>query len=161
MTMQSLGLVALLCIAIEMFPQHARAQEREHLSQKQLRLMMQAAGNADEYQELASYFRYRELMFRVKAQRALDKFALDRGGSAWATKVVTRAEVVDRVREYYLSKADENAKLAERYFARLTELGVKPLIESATIVSAKNWGGVSADVTTEKRRPSTDVPGFF
>lgn len=133
-----LGLIGILFIAAESCVIPAQAQEAQNLSRKQVRLLMERPQNEIECQRLASYFRYRELSFRAKAQKTFDEYLTEGGSSATSTKFVSRAEVVGRLREHYLCLADKNAKLAQSYFTRLHQLGVKPVVESATIVSVKN-----------------------
>ena len=150
-----LSLIGIFFIAVESCLVPAQAQEPKHLSRKQIRLLMERTAAADECQTLASYFRYRELSFRAKAQNTFDEFVTEGGASATSTKSVSRAEVVYRLREHYLCLADKNATLAERYVARLHQLGVKPVVESATIVSVKSLHPV------EKRRSALDITGLF
>lgn len=52
-----------------------------------------------------------------------------------ATKTVTRAEVTKRAYDECTTKANENGALAEQYDRMLVELGVKPEIESTSVVS--------------------------
>jgi hypothetical protein len=134
----SLVYLALLLGAGAIYPSRSLAQQPEHFNRKQLHQLMEQAADADEYQKLASYFRYRELAFRAKAQNTLDGYISLQGGSATSTKFISRAEIADRLRQHYLCKADENAKFAHCYFAKLSQLGVKPLLESATMVSLKS-----------------------
>jgi hypothetical protein len=114
------------------------AGQPQHYSRKQLRILMANAANPDDYQLLASYFRRQELVFRNKAQRTLDDYASYAGRYPMATKFVTRAEVAGRLYKNYISKADENARLAAQYEESLAEMGIEPERESATIVSVKS-----------------------
>jgi hypothetical protein len=114
------------------------AGQLQHYSRKQLRLLMASAANAEDYQLLASYFHRQELVFRNKAQRTLDDYASYAGRYPMATKFVTRAEVAGRLYNNYISKAEENARLAAQCEERLAEMGIEPERESATIVSMKS-----------------------
>jgi hypothetical protein len=135
MTIQAVTCVAIFAIAAALRPTQATAQQPQHYSHRQLRLLMAGAANTDDYQKLATYFHYQELMCRTKARKVVDEYANDSGKYPMATKTVTRAEVMARAYDQYSSQANENARLAGRYDEMLTKLGVKPASESATIVS--------------------------
>jgi hypothetical protein len=114
------------------------AQQPQRYSHKQLHLMMACAGNAADYQQLATYFHRQELMFRAKAQHTIDEYSSQAGKFTMATKFTSRAEVASRLYESYSFKAVENARLAGWYDEMLTGLGIKPVSESAAIVSVKD-----------------------
>ena len=97
-----------------------------------------AAVNARECVRVATYFHYRELLFRAKAQETIDRYANQLSRYPMATKTVTRAEVVERQYSEYLLKADENARMAAGYDAILLELGMKGWNGSGTVVSVKD-----------------------
>jgi hypothetical protein len=134
------SLLMFLSLSTFQFGVNAQAQtlRDEHYSPKQLRLLEANAASPADYQKLATYFHHQELLFRTKAQQALDEYANHTGKYPMATKFVSRAEVVARLRDHYLSKADDNAKAAERYHEKLTQLGFKPASESATITSVNS-----------------------
>lgn len=132
---------ALFCIivmALVLNPIRAAAEEPLHYSHKQLRTLMAGAEKAGDYQRLASYFHYRELMLHAKAQRTIDEYVLRAGKYPMATKILTRAEIALRLYEDYSCEKDVNAKLARRYEKKLIELGLRPKIESETLVSVKS-----------------------
>lgn len=144
MTVQTI--VFLFLISMVFAPQRAGAQQTTHYSRKQLRLLVGIARNEHDYRKLASYFRYQEMAFRTKAQKALDEYALDGWRLPLATKFVTRSEALARLRRHYLVKADENAKLAQHYNEMLTDLGAAPGSESATVVSVKSLQNAPASL---------------
>jgi hypothetical protein len=114
------------------------AGQPRHYSRKQLRVLLASAAKAEDYQLLATYFHHQELVFRNKAQRTLDDYASYAGKYPMATKFVTRAEVAARAYNGYISKADENARLAAQYEERLAAIGIEPEKESSTIVSIES-----------------------
>jgi hypothetical protein len=121
------------------------AGQLQHYSRKQLRLLIASAAKADDYKVLANYFHHQELVFRNKAQRTLDEYAAHAGRYPMATKFVTKAEVAARLYDDYVSKADENARLAAQYDEKLAEMGIEPERESATIISIKSLQSPPAD----------------
>ena len=138
-------------------PEQAIAQHPPHYSQRQLRSLIASAANADDYQKLATYFHYQELMFREKAQKVIDEYADHAGKYPMATKTVTRADVATRSYDEYSSKANDNARLARKYDELLIELNVKPASESATIVSLKSLqkasGGMPGSAFSQPPNP--------
>lgn len=142
-TVQGFVCAAILAGAAALSPARALAQQPQHRSHKQLRSLIASAANADDYQKLATYFHYQELLFRAKAQRAIDDYAIHAGKFTMAAKFISRAEVAARLYDHYLFKASESAKLAGRYDGMLTELGVKPDRESVAIVSVKSLQNAS------------------
>ena len=113
----------------------ARASAQSH---RELQLVMTDAGSSHDYQKLAAYFRHQELLFRAKAESARNEYALHAGRFTMATKFMSRAEVAARLYGHYCFKAEENERLASRYDELLNRFGVKPTIESGSIVSVKS-----------------------
>jgi len=126
------GLLSLAVIAV------AFAQEPEHYSSKQLHRLMDHASTAAEFQKLATYFHYQELVFRTKAQKMVDEYATVGARYPMATKTISRTEVESRLYKEYSAKADEDAKFAARYDEILLGMGVKPEPMSPNLVSAKS-----------------------
>jgi hypothetical protein len=127
--------VTLLVISGAFEASGAAAQTTPHYSRKQLKLLMDNAASADDYQKLAHYFHYQQMLFQTKAQLLLDESARNSSRYPMATKTVTRAEVTKRAYDECTTKANENGALAEQYDRMLVELGVKPEIESTSVVS--------------------------
>ncbi len=129
-----------------------------HYSNKQLRFLMATASHADEFQKLASYFHYQELVFRTKAQKMRDEYASYGMKYPMATKNVSRVEIESRLYEQYSARANENATLAAKYDELLIGLGVTPARVSATRVSARSLettqGKTQGTSLVEKNRPA-------
>jgi hypothetical protein len=123
-------------------------EQVQHYSHKQLRSLMSRATNSDDYRRLATYFHYQEMFFRAKAQKTLDDYFNTETKYKMATKFVTRAEVASRSYNDSLSKAENNARLADRYDEMLTETAIKPEKRSATLVSVENLKRASRDTGT-------------
>lgn len=147
-------------IAMAIAPLKTIGQEQEQLSHKQLQLLIKSASSAKDFQRLATYYHYQELVFRNKAQRTLDEYASLDGRYAMATKTVSRADAVGRAYQSCLKRAEENATLAAHYDGMLTAMGVTPEVISATTVSARDsasHGSASAlpaSTLLEKPRPA-------
>ncbi len=117
----------------------ASAQETTpQYSHKQLKKLMDTAATADDYQKLASYFHYEELLYRNKAQQALNETSQRSAKYPMATKTVTRAEVDSRTYKDYVNRADEYERHAAKYDELLVGMGIKPTKVSPTVVSAKS-----------------------
>ena len=129
------GLLSLALVAV------ALAQEPEHYSSKQLHKLMDRASTAADFQKLATYFHYQELVFRTKAQKMVDEYASVGVRYPMATKTISRTELESRLYKEYSAKADEDAKLAARYDEILLGMGVKPEPMSPNLVSAKSTSG--------------------
>jgi hypothetical protein len=129
---------AILAIALSFTSTAAVAQRSQHFGHKQLRLLISSAADADDYQKLAEYFHYNELLFREKAQRVANEYANHAGKYPMATKSMTRAEVMSRFYDRYSFKSGENARLAKQYDKKLLELGIKLESESAMTISIKS-----------------------
>lgn len=145
---QTLRCAGIIAIVLALVPMVATGQQFERYSNKELRLMVANASNADDYQKLATYFHYEELMYRAKAQKIMDEYANYGAKHPMATKTISRTDVESRLYQQYSAKADENSALAARYDELLTQLGVKPAIISSTVVSARSL-----------QRDSTGTPG--
>jgi len=115
--------------------QHPIPYAPEH---KQPEHLVANAANADEYVKVATYFHYRELEFRARAQNAIHSYATHVGRYPMATKTVTHAAAVERQYSDYLSKAEKNARLAANYDQVLEELGRKPAAIQSLVVSVKD-----------------------
>ena len=131
------GLILMASIFFALSPAPAGAQQAEHFSKKQLRLLMANASKPADFQKLATYFHYQALTYSTKAQKVLEEYANVGSRYPMATKTIPRAEMESRQYREYSAKADENSGLAARYDAILTGFGVKPVSVSSTIVSAK------------------------
>ena len=116
----------------------ALAQEPARYSSKQLHRLMDYASTAADFQRLATYFHYQELVFRTKAQKMVDEYASVGACYPMATKTISRTEVESRLYKEYSAKAEEDSKLAARYDEILLGMGIKPETISANLVSAKS-----------------------
>lgn len=136
----------ILVMALAIFPVTSaeQQQEQEHLSRGQLQLLVKNAASAKDFQRLATYYHYQELLYRKKAQSTLDEYANVNSRYSMATKTVSRAEVASREYQGCLKKASESAGRAAHYDAILTEMGVTPQVISAITVSAKPSSAASA-----------------
>jgi len=132
-------LVVSMTMLAALAPTTASAQQSERYSHRELQLLLTDAVNPHDYQKLADYFHHQHLLFRAKAESALNDYAVHAGRFTMASKFMTRAEVAARVYGHYCFKAEENEKLASRYDGLLNQFGIKPPpIESGSIVSVKS-----------------------
>ena len=131
-------LILISMFVLALGPAKATAQQPEHYSKKQLRLLMTTASKADDFQKLATYFHYQALTYSSKAQKILEEYELYGARYPMATKTIPRAEMESKLYREYSAKADDNSELAARYDRILSGFGVKPESVSSTVVSAQD-----------------------
>lgn len=66
--------VITLATTVAVRPSQAITPARQEYSRKELHHLIASAKNPDDYQKLAKYFHYRELVYRAKAQREIDAY---------------------------------------------------------------------------------------
>ena len=146
---KTLTLVSYFASLVAIMPNQVSAQQPLNLGRKQLQLLIKNARSPQEYQKLATYFHYQELLYRAKAQNVVRDYANIGTRYPMATKTVSRSDVARRQYEACLSKAESNATLAAHYDELLTEMGIAPEVLSSTTVSAKNPLGAVTSTAPE------------
>lgn len=91
-----------------------------HYTRSELKLLMRNAHTPDQYQQLASYFRSQQSIYSDKA--ASEKTEWDRRKAITASpalKYPTPSDSARNLYDYYTSKADQMASLAQSYEQRV------------------------------------------
>jgi hypothetical protein len=98
-----------------LFPAGAQETGSEHHTRSEIRRLTHEAKTADQYDELARYFRSEEANFRHRADE--ENKAYERYHITTRPKVPTAADNARSSRDYYMLKADHAASLATKYEA--------------------------------------------
>jgi len=103
----------------------AVAQQPQHYSRSELRNLMKNAKSPEDYLKLARYSRYKEQLYRVKAEAEMDDYAHCARNVMLVPKFPTRPDVTQKMYEYYSYEADKNATLAAQYEGLLIANGLR------------------------------------
>jgi hypothetical protein len=98
----------------------ATAQKHISYSRSELRKAMREASTADQCRTLATWFREEEATFRGKAAAEDRDYELY-NRMPGPSKYPTRADTARAFRDYYFSKANQMAALADRYETQLAQ----------------------------------------
>ena len=93
------------------------AQQVEHLSSRQAKLLAQTAHTSADFEKLADYFRAQSLGFQKRAadeETIMRREAVDATG----TKYPSSYETAHRLRDYYQQRAQDSAAKAAVYDRR-------------------------------------------
>jgi hypothetical protein len=114
----SLALIP-FALALTVLPMFALAQPdavQPHYTHSELKLLMRNVHTTDQYQQLASYFRSQQAIYNSKA--AAEKAEWDRRKAITASPALKYPSPADSARnlyDYYASKANQMASLAQSY----------------------------------------------
>lgn len=134
------------------------AQPAQDYTSKQVHDLIRHAETASDYQNLATYFRYRELVFRAKAQRSMDDYARCARNVTMSPKFQTRPDLDREAYEYYSFKATQSAKAAQRYEQILTARGIKPENTVGLTVPVGSLPQASKDVPSKTKNSLVSNP---